>query len=581
MVAPNETIDTVWKAAAYGDFEKLRELAQADPEALHRPDEQGFFALQWAALNNRVAVLTHLLDQGCDVNAADGTGQTALHWSGVRGSTAAMETLLRAGADLGARDSRGYTVCHVAAQYGQTAILHHLALKWDANTDELDNDGRSPLHWAAYKGFADTLRLLLVMGSACNLADKEGCTPLHWAAIRGHTEACTVLLQGGAEDALTQADSTGSTPSQLAIEKGHRLLGLHLAEYKYRQDRKRSQGGGVLGALSRLHLSPVIWGIILGMLAMMAYSVMQNSQFPPPNQMSAAGAWLTVALASAGLYFLYLTTSADPGFIPLNRGSSAAGAASGGKPASSTGVLSSSSSSSGLPVSKGSIALQRWDSNGKQQREGGRGGAKGGGAGVLDNPALAAGQWGQLCVSCRIVRPLRAKHCSITGRCVEAFDHYCPWVGNAIGRGNRHLFLTFLWLELGAILVSTIVAVVRIHDAVAATRGQSRPHLVLIGPVIFVVFDIFLLISVAALAIAQASQVARNVTTNELANWHRYKYMHGPDGDFLNPFDRGWRRNCADTCTPAAAPGAPFLLKGDKSSETMALLQDRMEAGSG
>lgn len=158
--------------------------------------------------------------------------------------------------------------------------------------------------------------------------------------------------------------------------------------------------------------------------------------------MSAAGAWLTVALASAGLYFLYLTTSADPGFIPLNRGSSAAGAASGGKPASSTGVLSSSSSSSGLPVSKGSIALQRWDSNGKQQREGGRGGAKGGGAGVLDNPALAAGQWGQLCVSCRIVRPLRAKHCSITGRCVEAFDHYCPWVrggGRSAGAGRGRL----------------------------------------------------------------------------------------------------------------------------------------------
>lgn len=50
------------------------------------------------------------------------------------------------------------------------------------------------------------------------------------------------------------------------------------------QDRKRSQGGGMLGALSRLHLSPVIWGIILGMLGMMAYSVMQNSQFPPPTQ---------------------------------------------------------------------------------------------------------------------------------------------------------------------------------------------------------------------------------------------------------------------------------------------------------
>lgn len=96
----------VWKAAAYGDFEKLRELAEADPDALHRPDEQGFFALQWAALNNRVAVLTYLLDRGCDVNATDGTGQSALHWAAVRGSTAALETLLRAGADLAARDSR-------------------------------------------------------------------------------------------------------------------------------------------------------------------------------------------------------------------------------------------------------------------------------------------------------------------------------------------------------------------------------------------------------------------------------------------------------------------------------------------
>lgn len=100
----------MWKAAAYGDFEKLRELAEADPAALHRPDEQGFFALQWAALNNRVAVLTYLLDQGCDVNAADGTGQTALHWSAVRGATATMETLLRSGADLEARDSRSACV---------------------------------------------------------------------------------------------------------------------------------------------------------------------------------------------------------------------------------------------------------------------------------------------------------------------------------------------------------------------------------------------------------------------------------------------------------------------------------------
>lgn len=56
----------------------------------------------------------------------------------------------------------------------------------------------------------------------------------------------------------------------------------------------------------------------------------------------------------------------------------------------------------------------------------------------------------QLCVSCRIVRPLRAKHCSVTDRCIEVYDHFCPWVGNAIGKGNRHYFLLFVWFEVSS-----------------------------------------------------------------------------------------------------------------------------------
>lgn len=122
-------------------------------------------------------------------------GQTALHWAAVRGALSATETILRCGANLRQQDSRGYTICHVAAQYGQTAILYHVAMRWGADVDAPDNDGRTPLHWAAYKGFTDTIRLLLVMDARYNLPDKEGCTPLHWAAIRGNGEACIVLLQ--------------------------------------------------------------------------------------------------------------------------------------------------------------------------------------------------------------------------------------------------------------------------------------------------------------------------------------------------------------------------------------------------
>ena len=59
----------------------------------------------------------------------------------------------------------------------------------------VDADGRAPLHWAAYKGFPDTLRLLLVAGADLERGDREGCTPLHWAAIRGNGEAVTLLLR--------------------------------------------------------------------------------------------------------------------------------------------------------------------------------------------------------------------------------------------------------------------------------------------------------------------------------------------------------------------------------------------------
>ena len=43
---------------------------------------------------------------------------------------------------------------------------------------------------------------------------------------------------------------------------------------------------------------------------------------------------------------------------------------------------------------------------------------------------------------------------------------------------------------------------------------------------VFLIMDIFLGISVAALAFTQASQAFRNLTTNEMANWYRYKYAY-------------------------------------------------------
>ncbi|KAJ0524685.1 putative protein S-acyltransferase [Helianthus annuus] len=112
--------------------------------------------------------------RGADVNAVDLTGQTALHWSAVRGSIQVADLLLEEGARVNAADIYGYQTTHVAAQYGQTAFLYHIVTKWNADPDVPDNEGRSPLHWAAYKGFADSIRLLLFLDAHRGRQDKEG-----------------------------------------------------------------------------------------------------------------------------------------------------------------------------------------------------------------------------------------------------------------------------------------------------------------------------------------------------------------------------------------------------------------------
>lgn len=264
--------EDVYTAAAYGDLEKLRRLVEEEGHSVRKPDASGFYALQWSALNNKAHIAQYLLDHGAEVDARDTTGQTALHWSAVRGAQAVTELLLERGADLEAADSHGYRTMHVAAQYGQTSLLYLLHVKWQAEVDAVDGDGRSPLHWAAYKGYADSLRVLLFMDALLSRTDREGCTPLHWAALRGNLEVCTVLVQAGTKQDLLVLDSTGCTPAQLAADKSHRQVALFLSNARNVYD-ARWDADGKRGRLFRLGLAPVLWAIILVLIAMFATGV--------------------------------------------------------------------------------------------------------------------------------------------------------------------------------------------------------------------------------------------------------------------------------------------------------------------
>ena len=46
--------------------------------------------------------------------------------------------------------------------------------------------------------------------------------------------------------------------------------------------------------------------------------------------------------------------------------------------------------------------------------------------------------------------------------CAQVFDHFCPWVGNAVGKGNRHLFIWFILNMLASLLLAYVMTIARL-----------------------------------------------------------------------------------------------------------------------
>lgn len=58
------------------------------------------------------------------------------------------------------------------------------------------------------------------------------------------------------------------------------------------------------------------------------------------------------------------------------------------------------------------------------------------------------------CRHCDCIKPPRAHHDSVSGKCVLHMDHYCPWMSNCIGFENYRYFVLFLfYMFIGCIYV--------------------------------------------------------------------------------------------------------------------------------
>lgn len=87
-----------------------------------------------------------------------------------------------------------------------------------ANPNQVDEQSRTGLHYAAMNGNLQIIAILIKASAKLEVRDKLGNTPLHLAADRNQTEAVKLLLEVGA--AVDPQNHDGMTPLMMAASHG-------------------------------------------------------------------------------------------------------------------------------------------------------------------------------------------------------------------------------------------------------------------------------------------------------------------------------------------------------------------------
>lgn len=88
------------------------------------------------------------------------------------------------------------------AACGHTAQLEFEIIKRANLVEHKDEHGRTLLYIASKSGFYDTCKMLLQKGASVDEVQRDGSTPLHGAAYFGHAQVVRLLLQHGARPNL-------------------------------------------------------------------------------------------------------------------------------------------------------------------------------------------------------------------------------------------------------------------------------------------------------------------------------------------------------------------------------------------
>ncbi|TIA87859.1 hypothetical protein E3P99_02900 [Wallemia hederae] len=430
----------IFSAAQRGDTACVDNLISSGKATANDRDAENITPLHWASINAQVDTCRYLLEAGAEVDAFGGElVSTPLQWAARNGHLYVLHTLIRHGADPSIVDSQGFNALHLVVHSSVIMAVFYM-LQQSVPIDDPDVQGHTPLMWAAYQGDALSVDALIRHGAGINKADQAGLTPLHWATVRGNRVCLRHIIDAGAD--LTAKSNDGKTPLAMA----HELKSIG-AYRRALADGGRNEDGKVRDKpLSDRNTNIVIFfipvfvmGIIFWTLASLpSYMAIpiaigesyaqfhivakvlldnrgQNNELVKTPFLASivlsSILWLTYCWVTrlvwntmdhplANIVFVISLTVCTWNFLRA------------------------------MQLDPGTVPRPSSQSEIKQHVE------------ELVSEGRLNGQ--NFCIYTLCKKPLRSKYDRVTNKLVARFDHYCPWVWNAIGSNNHRQFICFL-----------------------------------------------------------------------------------------------------------------------------------------